>query len=169
MQFALRHDTTTMTSPTEKRARNIGRIDALIFFVVWASVGMLSATSAYGALPLIIMVLIPASALVGWRGAASARKILAGRPSIKHAAIEGFGWGAAVAFVVWLWGFSNAALAAGTVFDGLSPLEPRFWLTVATSLIPVLLIAGCFGAVTGVILHFINLRLLGASTGEPIG
>jgi Na+-translocating ferredoxin:NAD+ oxidoreductase RnfE subunit len=157
-----------MTSPIEKLARKIGRIDALIFFVVWASVGMLSATSVYGALPLIIMVLVPASALVGWRGAASAREIIAGRPSVKHAAIEGFGWGVAVAFVVWLWGFSNAALAAGTVFDGLSPLEPRFWLTVATSLNPVLFISACFGVVTGVMLHFINLWLLRTCTAEPI-
>ena len=169
MQTDLRPDMNTTTPPTEKLARKVGRIDALIFFVAWASVGMLSATNVYGALPLIIMVLLPASALVGWRGAASARKILAGKSSVKHAAIEGFWWGAAVALVVWLWGFSNAALAAGTVFDGLSSLEPVFWLTVATSLFPVLLIAGCLGAVTGVALYFINLRVLGTNAAGPAG
>ncbi|HEY9146919.1 MAG TPA: hypothetical protein VIN36_09565 [Thiobacillus sp.] len=102
-------------------------------------------------------------ALVGWRGAASARSIQRGKASIRHAALEGFGWGMAVALAVWLWGFSNAALAAGTVFDGLSPLEAHFWLVVATSLIPVLFIAGACGATTGVVLYFINLRLVRAN------
>lgn len=152
-----------MISPTEKLARRIGRIDALVFFVVWAGIGMASSTRPFGALPLIIMVLIPASALVGWRGAASARSIQRGKASIRHAALEGFGWGMAVALAVWLWGFSNAALAAGTVFDGLSPLEAHFWLVVATSLIPVLFIAGACGATTGVVLYFINLRLVRAN------
>lgn len=107
----------------------------------------------------------PAAVLVGWRGVASARAILNGDSSFKYAVFEGFYWGAGFAFIVWLWGFfSNAALAAGTVFDGLSPLQGMFWHIVANSLIPVLCIAGACGAVTGGVLHCINLRLVRANS-----
>jgi hypothetical protein len=69
-----------MNAPADALARKIGRIDALLFFVLWACVGLLSATYPWGAIPAIIFLLVPASALVGWRGAASVRLIVSVLP-----------------------------------------------------------------------------------------
>ncbi|WP_133247315.1 hypothetical protein [Azospira sp. I13] len=145
-------------------AQKIGRIDALLFFVIWSCVGLLSATHSYGALPIIVFLLVPASALVGWRGTVSVRLILAGAASLRRAAIDGFIGGAAFVLVIWLWGFSNAALAAGTVFDGLSPWQFEFWLAVATTLLPAMGAAGVVGALHGIAFFFLNRWLIRANT-----
>lgn len=152
-----------MTARAEALARKIGRIDALLFFVLWACVGLISATYPRDAIPAIIFLLVPASALVGWRGTASVRLILAGQASFQRALGEGFVAGAAFALAVWLWGFSNAALAAGTVFDGLSPWQAQFWLVVATTLLPATGIAGVLGALHGVAFFILNRWLVRAN------
>ena len=152
-----------MIAHAEIVALKIGFIDALLFFVVWSCVGLATAAQPSGALPIIVFLLVPASALVGWRGAASVRLILAGTASLRRAVIEGFAYGAAFVFVIWLWGASNAALAAGTVFDGLSPRQPEFWVTVAKSLLPALGIGGSIGSLHGIVLLYVNRRLVRAN------
>ena len=152
-----------MTAHEEALARKIGRIDALLFFVLWASLGLISATYPWGAIPAILFLLVPASALVGWRGVASVRLILAGKASLQRASSEGFVAGAAFALAVWLWGFSNAALAAGTVFDGLSPWQSQFWLLVATTLLPAMGIAGVLGALHGAAFFILNRWMVRAN------
>ncbi|MBS1984296.1 MAG: hypothetical protein JST16_08990 [Bdellovibrionales bacterium] len=163
-----------MTAHVEAVARKVGRIDALLFFVVWSCVGAASATHPVGSLPIIIFLLVPASALVGWRGAASARLIFLGVASLRRAVAEGFSWGAGFVFFVWLWGASNAALAAGTVLDGLSPFELEFWVAVATSLLPALGIGGILGGMHGVAFFYLNRWLVRANPplntdAPPIG
>lgn len=152
-----------MIAPAEMVARKVGRIDALLFFVIWSCVAAVLASRPIGSLPIIIFLLVPASALVGWRGAVSVRLILSGVASLQRAAVEGFAWGATFALVIWLWGFSNAALAAGTIFDGLSPLQPAFWVSVATTLLPAMGVAGLLGATHGVAFLYLNRWLVRAN------
>ncbi|MDP2393277.1 MAG: hypothetical protein Q8M21_08480 [Methylococcaceae bacterium] len=118
----------------------------MLYFVLWSCVGLASASHPWGSFPVIVFLLVPASALVGWRGAASVRLISAGTGSLRRAAIEGFCWGAAFVFAVWLWGASKSALAAGGVLDGLSPLHAEFWYAVSITLLPALGIGGILGA-----------------------
>ena len=141
-------------------ALKIGRINGLLFFALWCAIGMGVASQPAGALPAIVFLLVPASALVGWRGAALARRLLAAPVSAQRAAGEGFAWGAFSAFAVWGWGFSSAALAAGTVFDGLSPARSEFWLVVATSFLPAMGLAGVVGAEHGIALLLLNRCLV---------
>ncbi|MDG4605159.1 MAG: hypothetical protein P9D89_03655 [Candidatus Contendobacter sp.] len=152
-----------MTEYAVSLARKIGRLDALIFFVIWSCVGLASAAHPWGSLPIIVFLLVPASALVGWRGAASVRLILAGTASLRRAAIEGFCWGAAFVFAVWLWGVSKSALAAGGVLDDLSPLQAEFWLALSVTLLPALGIGGTLGALHGIALFYLNRWLVRAN------
>lgn len=152
-----------MTEYTETLARKIGRIDALLFFVLWSCVGLASATDPLGAFPIIVFLLVPASALVGWRGAVSVRLFVAGTASLSRAAIEGASWGAAFVFVVWFWGASKSALAAGGVLDGLSPLQAQFWFALSVTLLPALGIGGIFGAMHGIALFYLNRWLVRAN------
>lgn len=152
-----------MTDRAEALARKIGRIDALLFFAIWACVGLAAATYPSGSLPIIILLLVPASALVGWRGAASVRLILAGAASLRRAAIEGSVSGAAFVFAIWLWGTASSAFAAGGVMDGLSPLQSEFWFAVGVTLVPALGIGGVLGAMHGVALLYLNRWLVRAN------
>lgn len=152
-----------MTKYAETLARKIGRIDALLFFVIWSCVGLMSATHPWGALPVIVFLLVPASALVGWRGAALVLLILAGAASLRRAVIEGFGWGAAFVFAIWLWGAASSAFAAGGVLDGLSPLQAEFWYAVSVTLLPVLGVGGILGALHGIALFYLNRWLVRAN------
>lgn len=145
-----------MTEYTATLARKIGRIDALLFFIIWSCVGLTSATHPWGALPIIVFLLIPASALVGWRGAAFVRLILAEATSLRRAVLEGFGWGAAFVFAIWLWGAISSAFAAGHVLEGLSPLQAEFWYAVSVTLLPALGIGGILGALHGIALFYLN-------------
>jgi hypothetical protein len=163
------HVSPHMIASAEMVARKVGRIDALLFFVIWSCVAAMLASRPIGSLPIIIFLLVPASALVGWRGAASVRLIVSGVASLQRAALEGFTWGAAFAFGIWLWGFSNAALAAGTIFDGLSPLRPVFWVSVATTLLPAMGVAGLLGAMHGVAFLYLNRWLVGANLSINTG
>jgi hypothetical protein len=88
---------------------------------------------------------------------------LEGRASFQRASGEGFVAGAAFALAVWLWGFSNAVLAAGTVFDGLSPWQPQFRVVVATTLLPAMGIAGVLGALHGIAFFILNQWLVRAN------
>lgn len=152
-----------MTEYAETLARKIGRIDALLFFVLWSCVGLASATHPWGSLPFILFLLVPASALVGWRGATSVHLFLAGTASLRRTVIEGFGWGVAFVFLVWLWGASKEAFAAGCVFDGLSPLQSEFWFAVSVTLPPTLGIGGIFGALHGIAFFYLNRWLVRAN------
>ena len=152
-----------MTEHAESLARRVGRIDAVLFFAIWSCVGLASATHPWGSLPVIVFLLVPASALVGWRGAASVRRILAGTASLRRAAVEGFSWGAAFVFAVWLWGTASSAFAAGGVLDGLSPLQSEFWFAVGVTLVPALGIGGVVGALHGVALFYLNGWLVRAN------
>src|SRR5471030_1428868 len=110
-----------MLSSVEKRlVRKIGRTDALLFFVVCAVTLVLSNRPLFGSLSMIILFLLPASALVGWRGAVSARLILAGDANFKRVALEGFAWGAGISFFIvaliayfWRWLWPTFASPAG--------------------------------------------------------
>jgi hypothetical protein len=155
-----------MTDYSETLARKIGRIDALLFFAIWACVGLVSATHPWGSIPIIIFLLVPASALVGWRGAASVRLILAGSASLRRAAIEGFCWGAAFVLAVWLWGASKSAFAAGGVLDDLSPLQAEFWYALSVTLLPALGIGAILGALHGIALFYFNRWLV--RTNPPL-
>lgn len=152
-----------MTEYAQMLARKIGRIDALLFFVLWSYVSFVSAANPWGALPVIVFLLVPASALVGWRGATFVRLILAGVASLRHAVIEGFGWGAAFVFAVWLWGAASSAFAAGGVLDGLSPLQAKFWYAVSVTLLPALGIGGILGTLHGIALFYLNRWLVRAN------
>lgn len=149
-----------MTEYKESLARKIGLIDALFFFVIWSCAGFISAAHPWGALPVIVFLLVPASALVGWRGAVFVRLILAGAASLRRAVIEGFGWGAAFVFAIWLWGAASSAFAAGGVLDGLSPFQAEFWYAVSVTLLPALGIGGVLGALHGMGLFFLNRWLV---------
>lgn len=151
-----------MLTPEETTARKIGRIDAGLFFLLWAVVLLLSVGHPYGALPAIIFLLVPASALVGWRGAVSVRLLLQGRASLLRGAIEGFAFACLFLAVVWLWSWLSQAHAAGTVFDGLSPESPDFW-SIIGYLGFWLLGFGVAGAIHGVLLLYLNYRLLMAN------
>ena len=152
-----------MTEYAESLARRIGRIDALLFFVIWSCIGVASASDVWGALPAIVFLLIPASALVGWRGAASVRLLLCGKASPRRALIEGFGWGVAFVFAIWLLGATNSAFAAGGALDGLSPLQSEFWFAFALTVLPSLGIGGLLGTVHGIALFYVNAWLVRAN------
>lgn len=168
-----------MTDYAERLARKIGRIDASLFFVAWACVGLVSATHPWDSLPILVFLLLPASALVGWCGAASVRLILAGSASFRRAAIEGGGWGAAFVFTVWLCGASKSVLAAGGVLDGLSPLQAEFWYALSVTLLPALGVGGILGALHGIAFFNLNRWLVRANPplnpdappngGAPVG
>jgi len=153
-----------MTSHPESLARKVGRIDALLFFVIWSCAGAASSSHALAALPAIAFMVVPASALVGWRGAASVSLILAGTASFRRAATEGFFFGAAFVSAIWLWGTLNAAHAAGGHFDGLSPLQSEFWFALSITLLPTLAIGGLLGATHGIALYYLNRWLVRANT-----
>ncbi len=152
-----------MIEHADSLARKVGRIDAALFFAIWSCVGLLSTTHPWGSLPAIVFLLVPASALVGWRGAVSARLILAGTASLRRAVIDGFSWGAAFVFVVWLWGNASSAFAAGGVLDGLYPLQSEFWFAVAVTLVPALCIGSVLGALHGATLFYLNRWLVRAN------
>jgi len=155
-----------MTEFAESLARKIGRIDALLFFVLWSCVGLASASHAWGAVPAIVFLLLPASALVGWRGKQKKHNcglILAGAASLRRAAFEGFGWGIAFVSSIWLWGATNSAFAAGGALDGLSPLQSEFWYALSVTLLPALGIGGLLGAVHGIAFFYLNGWLVRAN------
>ena len=152
-----------MTTQTEVIARKVGLINAAFFFIVWSCIGALSAAQPIGSLPVIIFLLVPASALVGWRGAASVRHILGGTASLRRALSEGFVSGACLIFLVWLWGTANSAFAAGSAIDGLSPLQVEFWFVIAVTLLPALGLGGVLGAMHGVVFFYLNRWLVQAN------
>jgi hypothetical protein len=161
-----------MTECANSLARKIGGIDALLFFVLWSCASLASTSNVWGAVPAIAFLLLPASALVGWRGAVSVRLILAGSASLRRAAIEGFVWGAAFVLAVWLWGAANSAFAAGGALDGLSPLQSEFWFALSVTLLPALVVGGLLGAVHGIALFYFNRWLVRANhtlQGTPAG
>lgn len=137
-------------------ACKVGSIDAVIFFVVWSGVGLVSVTHPISSLPIIVLLLAPVSAFVGWRGGASVRLILAGVASLRRAVGEGFIWGTAFLAVIVAWFFFSEAHAAGTAIDGLSPWQLEFWVRAATVLVPAMGIGGVIGALHGVVYLYLR-------------
>jgi hypothetical protein len=155
-----------MLTPEETTARKIGRIDAALFFLFWVVVLLLLVAHPYGALPAIIFVVSPTSALVGWRGAQSVRLLLQGRASFLRAAIEGFGFACLFLAAVWCESWFSQARAAGTIFEDLSPESPNFWFIIS-DLGLWLFGFGVAGAIHGVLLLYLNYRLLMANPSFP--
>lgn len=63
---------------------------------------------------------------------------------------------------VWLWSWFSQAHAAGSVFDGLSPQSPDFWRIIGYLGLWLIGI-GIAGAMHGVLLLYLNYRLLMAN------
>lgn len=155
-----------MLSSAERLVQKIGRINALLFFVVSAGILLLSSNRMFGSVSMIIVILLPVSALVRWRGAASARLILSGKANLKKVALEGFAWGVGIPLLVLSYWFIPGGVR--------SPLWPLF-ASIAGFL--TFLLIGCIGALTGVVFLFVNRRIVRANlplnpdaptTGAPV-
>lgn len=158
--FSCINNRSNPTMPIEKVIRRVGDIDALAFFIFWATVGMVFSTHWYGALPIIFTFLVPASVIVGLRGRASVPKYLSGSANWKSAVVEGVGWGVGYTLLFWILAMSKESWAAGTVLTGQSPATAQFWLTVITSVSPPLLIAAVAGAASAMGLFSLNSWLV---------
>lgn len=145
-----------MTKTPASVARKIGCIDALLFFVIWSLVGTLSVAHPWDSITAWLFLLIPASILVGWRGALSVPRILANSANLWSAAKEGAYWALFFVLCIWLWSTFNSAFAAGGALDGLSPMHAEFWFAAIASLLPISAIAAALGTLNGVALYWIN-------------
>src|ERR1035438_8851309 len=142
-----------MLSSAERLVRKVGRIDALLFFAACAGVLLLFGRTPFEALSMIVVSVLPASAIVRWRGAAAARFILSGKDNFKKVALEGFAWGPGIPFLF-------MALLAVLFRGAKSPLWP---LVPSIYGILTFLLIGCIGALTGMVLLFINRRIVRAN------
>lgn len=140
-------------------ARKAGSIDALVFLLGWIGLALLLTSDPLVVLPGIAVVLLPATVLVGWRGTVQARRLLAGIATLRQAALDGATWGGVLGLAWWLSSYAAAVLAAGTVFDHLSPALPDFWYALLFTLLPVLL-AVLLGAAHGILFLPLNRWLL---------
>ncbi|MCW3479680.1 hypothetical protein OL229_08910 [Neisseriaceae bacterium JH1-16] len=147
---------------------SIGSINFTIFFLFWLSIGWRLTSNPSSGLPIMALFLIPPSLLVGWRGVISARMILAAKDSVWHAAKEGFGWGTIIAIIAWSWGLSNAVLAAGTGFDGLSPTQLNFWVMAVETLLPIIGFFGTLGSIHSITFLLLNRTLIKISERNKV-
>ena len=115
---------------------------------------MLLASEWWGALPVILFVLVPISALVSYRSSVLAQLLIEGKATIKLYAIDGFKWAFVAAATFWLWSISSQVMAAG------GPLLGANWWQVIkyifTISLPISLIAGLIGSVHGVAFFYLN-------------
>jgi Na+-translocating ferredoxin:NAD+ oxidoreductase RnfE subunit len=146
--------------PNQKLANRVGDIDALVFLIFWTCIGMLFSTHWYGALPVIVLFLVPASVIVGMRGRVSVYKILSGYATWKAATLEGATCGLTYTLLFFVLAAAKETWAAGTVFMGQSPGTLEFWLTAVTAATPPLLFGAFAGAATGNALLMLNRRLV---------
>ncbi len=135
-------------------SRSIGLINGIITLMFWSSLGMLLASEWWGALPVILFVLVPISALVSYRSSVLAQLLIEGKATIKLYAIDGFKWAFVAAATFWLWSISSQVMAAG------GPLLGANWWQVIkyifTISLPISLIAGLIGSVHGVAFFYLN-------------
>ncbi|HZX30101.1 MAG TPA: hypothetical protein VFF03_02000 [Rhodocyclaceae bacterium] len=137
--------------PALTLSTRIGIIDGLVSFVGWAIVAFVSASSFLNALPYLIAVLLPFSAYVGWQGARTVPKILAGQAPMLHVAFNGF-WASAVITALALCAlYAHDANAAGKL-----PFDYYF----IYRLLPLLPVGGVVGAVHGIAVVLLNRALL---------
>ncbi|MCK8123903.1 hypothetical protein MTF66_02755 [Pseudoalteromonas sp. 2CM39R] len=126
----------------------------MITLVFWSSLGMFLASEWWGALPVILFVLVPISALVSYRSSVLAKCLIEGNATVKLYAIDGFKWAFIASAIFWLWSISSQAMAAG------GPLLGANWWQVMkyifTISIPVSLIVGFIGGAHGVVFFYLN-------------
>ena len=143
-----------------RQNKKIGMIDGGLFLLFWSSVGMISATYWYGALPVIFFILIPVSAFVAWRGAKSVEKIKTETITNKASALEGGLCGLIITLLVSLWSYSSQANAAGSVFDGVSMNSFEFYKRIFSLYVPIITGGTMMGAIHGIIFFNLNKYLI---------
>ncbi len=143
-----------------RQNRKIGMIDGLIFLTFWSAIGMASAPYWYGALPVIIFILIPISALVSWRGARSVENIKEEKLSIKTSAIEGGLCGFLVTFAISLWSYSAQVYAAGTLFDNVQTNNIELYERIVEAYLPIVSGGILSGALHGMFFYKLNQKLI---------
>ncbi|WP_148059361.1 hypothetical protein [Sinobacterium caligoides] len=134
--------------------RHIGLTNGIITLVTWSSIGMLLASEWWGALPVMLFVLVPISALVSYRSSVLAKSLIEGKATVKLYAIDGFKWAFIAAVIFWLWSISSEVMAAG------GPLLGANWWQVMkyifTISLPASLVVGLIGSVHGVVFFYFN-------------
>ena len=142
-------------------ARRIGQVDAALFLLVWSALAGFLASRPVGALPAIILGVVPLSLLVGWRGASHAKRLLEGSATLKRSILEGAAIAATLTLALFLWGWlAPDALAAGHPLDGLAPTQLEFWLSFAKFIAAPIGVAAVIGAAHGSALHLLNRWLV---------
>ena len=150
-----------MPQPYATVVRRVGRTDAAVFILVWSLLTLFLASRPAGALPAIAFGVVPLSALVGWRGAASAKRFLADTATLRQSLLEGSGIAATLMLALLLWGWlAPMALAAGHPLDGLAPTQLAFWFSLGTLAAVPASLAASIGAAHGLVLHFLNQWLV---------
>lgn len=131
-------------------------IDGTLFLIFWSIAGMASATYWYGALPIIVFIIIPSSAFVAWRGAKSVENIINGKAKNKTSAIEGGVCGLIATLAISVWSFSTQVYAAGSVFDSISFGSLEFFKRIAEAYILIITAGTIISSTHGVL--FFNLN-----------
>lgn len=143
--------------------RTVGLIDGLVFLVFWSLVGMMASAYWWGALPIILFVLVPVSALVSWRGAVMASSFSEGSPSLKQYVLDGAKWGSLASLMFLGWSIASQVSAAGEHLEGAS----FFSKEVATYLlfmgVPLVLAGTVAGSVHGGVYFYLNRWLATAN------
>lgn len=140
--------------------RKIGMIDGGLFLIFWSIIGMFNANYWYGALPIIIFILIPSSAFVAWRGAKSVTKIKNKKLTCKSSSLEGAICGFIASLILVIWSYSSHAYAAGSVFDDVSPSTIEFYKRLVIACVPIISAGTLLGSIHGVLFFRINMFLI---------
>ncbi len=144
----------------EVSPRTIGLIDGSLFLLSWSAFGFLSASHWWGALPIIVFILVPSAALVSWRGASLSKQGRANFPSLLAHVKDGGKWGGIAGFVLFAWSFTSEVIAAGGPLLG-TPFFSLATAEYALILSSVFCIGGTlFGAAHGLAFYFINRWLM---------
>jgi len=123
-----------------RRPSIVGVIDASMFLFVFVCIARVLDINLFedAALPFLLVAL----AIVGWRGAVSARLIHSGKDGFGRGASEGFFWGGGIML----------ALQAG--------MDPFQWHALLTIGLPIAVVTGVIGALVGISLLFMNRMLV---------
>ena len=134
--------------------KKIGLINGLLTLITWSVIGMSLASYWWGALPIILFILVPVSALVSYRTSALAQILLQGKATVSLYAIDGFKWAFIASCIFWGWSISSEVLAAGGPLlgaNGWQVLEYIFTIAIPSSLV-----AGLIGSLHGVVFYYLN-------------
>lgn len=143
--------------------RTVGLIDGLIFLVFWSLVGMMTSTYWWGALPIILFVLVPVSALVSWRGAVMASSFRNGSPSLKQHVFDGAKWGSLAGLVLLGWSVASQVSAAGGHLDGASFFSKEVAAYLLYMGVPLICGGTGAGSVHGAMYFYLNRWLTTAN------